>query len=163
MSASEREIPRDWFRAIAVFDSAYCRCIDEDRLEKWPEFFVENCRYRITSADNFRQKLPIGLIAATSRKMLIDRVTALRRANIYEEQRYRHIVSQPTILEEHTDGASSETGFLVARVTPRTSPEVFATGSYRDRFTVVGGVLKLAERIVVCDSSRIDTLLALPL
>jgi hypothetical protein len=47
-----------------------------------------------------------------------------------------YIVSQPTILEEHPDGASSETGFLVARVTPRTSPELFATGSYRDRFTI---------------------------
>ena len=29
--------------------AAYVDCIDEDRLEDWPDFFVEQCRYVITS------------------------------------------------------------------------------------------------------------------
>ena len=29
--------------------AAYVDCIDEDRLEEWPDFFVEQCRYLITS------------------------------------------------------------------------------------------------------------------
>ena len=29
--------------------AAYVDCIDEDRLEEWPDFFIEQCRYLITS------------------------------------------------------------------------------------------------------------------
>jgi 3-phenylpropionate/cinnamic acid dioxygenase small subunit len=40
---------------------------------------------------------------------------------------------------------------------------VFASGIYIDRVVRSGETLLLAERLVVCDSCRIDTLLALPL
>ena len=57
------------------------------------DFFTEDCAYRITSAENYEAGLPLGLIYATSHNMLKDRVTALREANIYEPQRYRHLIS----------------------------------------------------------------------
>lgn len=71
----------------------YVQCLDSDELERWPDFFTEDCFYRITSAENYEASLPLGLIYATSRNMLKDRVSALREANIYEPQRYRHLVS----------------------------------------------------------------------
>jgi anthranilate 1,2-dioxygenase small subunit len=40
---------------------------------------------------------------------------------------------------------------------------VFATGIYLDTYRAVDTELKLAKRVVVCDSSRVDTLMALPL
>src|SRR5438045_6198957 len=71
----------------------YAACLDSDTLEAWPEFFTENCHYRVTSAENYEAGLPLGLIYATSQNMLRDRVSALREANIYEPQRYRHLIS----------------------------------------------------------------------
>ena len=56
-----------------------------------------------------------------------------------------------------------ETPFLVARIMRGGETEIFATGRYLDLYVLNGESAKLAERIVVCDSSRIDTLLALPL
>jgi anthranilate 1,2-dioxygenase small subunit/terephthalate 1,2-dioxygenase oxygenase component beta subunit len=43
--------------------------------------------------------------------------------------------------------------------------EVFASGAYHDRFVddAAAGGLRLAERVVVCDSHSTDTLMALPL
>ena len=41
--------------------------------------------------------------------------------------------------------------------------DIFATGRYLDLVVEVGDALRLRERIVVCDNSRFDTLLALPL
>src|SRR5689334_12803991 len=73
--------------------TAYAACLDSDALERWPEFFTEDCYYRITSAENYEAGMPLGLIYATSKNMLHDRVSALREANIYEPQRYRHIIS----------------------------------------------------------------------
>jgi 3-phenylpropionate/cinnamic acid dioxygenase small subunit len=60
----------------------YVHCLDADELERWPDFFTEDCFYRITSAENYDAGLPLGLIYATSRNMLKDRVSALREANI---------------------------------------------------------------------------------
>src|ERR1700756_5526259 len=71
----------------------YAACLDSDALERWPGFFTADCTYRITSAENHEAGLPLGLIYASSQKMLADRVSALREANIYEPQRYRHLIS----------------------------------------------------------------------
>ena len=56
----------------------YVHCLDADELERWPDFFTEDCFYRVTSAENFEAGMPLGLIHATSRNMLKDRVSALR-------------------------------------------------------------------------------------
>ena len=41
--------------------------------------------------------------------------------------------------------------------------DLFATGRYLDALVDEAGALRFRERIVVCDSSRFDTLLAIPL
>jgi anthranilate 1,2-dioxygenase small subunit len=143
--------------------NAYARCIDSGKLERWPDFFEENCIYKITTADNFAQGLEAGVIFANSRGMLLDRVASLREANIYERHVYRHFLGQPWIVSEDANEAKSETSFFVARIMRDGTTDVYATGRYIDVYKLNGGAPKLKERIVVCDSSRFDTLLALPL
>jgi 3-phenylpropionate/cinnamic acid dioxygenase small subunit len=140
----------------------YCHALDEDRLEEWPKFFVENGRYRIATAENEARGLPLPLLYAESRAMLRDRVASLRHANIYEPQRYRHIVSN-TLIETISDKtARSISSFLVIRVMESGDTLLFASGRYLD--TVALGEEPLyEERVVVCDSRRFDTLLAIPL
>lgn len=150
--------------AVAAVNADYARAIDDDRLEEWPEFFHERCLYKITTADNHRRGLELGLVYADSKGMLKDRVAALREANVYERQRYRHIVGLPAILGEQDGEARVESPFLVTRIMRDGTMEIFATGRYLDRVGAdVAGALKYRERIVVCDSARFDTLLALPL
>src|SRR3954452_23729603 len=88
----------------------YAGCLDSDALEGWPEFFTEDCRYRVTSAENYEAGLPLGLIYATSQNMLRDRVSALRDANIYEPQRYRHLISGIRIALTGNTGVSPASG-----------------------------------------------------
>ena len=148
---------------ISYVQNAYTRCIDSGNLEAWPDFFEENCTYKITTADNFAQGLEAGVIFADSRAMLLDRVASLREANIYERHAYRHFLGQPWIVSQDAGEVRSETSFFVARIMRDGTTDIYATGRYIDAFRVHGGVPKLRERIVVCDSSRFDTLLALPL
>jgi anthranilate 1,2-dioxygenase small subunit len=148
---------------ITKSQADYARCIDDDRLEAWPDMFHGPCLYRITTASNYRDGLEAGIVFANSRGMLVDRVSALRDANIYERQTYRHILGQPSILSEEGAIVRSETSFLVARIMQDGETSIFATGRYFDVYEIADGVAKLNERTVVCDSSRIDTLLALPL
>jgi anthranilate 1,2-dioxygenase small subunit len=152
---------------VAQLCADYARAIDDDRLEDWPGFFADPCLYTITSADNHRRGLPAGLMYADSTGMLRDRVAALREANIYERQTYRHLIGLPAILGKAGDaaggGVRAETPFLVVRIMRDGRMDLFATGRYLDAVVEEAGALRFRERIVVCDSSRIDTLLAIPL
>jgi 3-phenylpropionate/cinnamic acid dioxygenase small subunit len=145
---------------LAELNAAYAATIDQDRLEAWPDFFTDDCLYKITSAENHRRGYAAGVVYADSRAMLRDRVTALRTANIYERQSYRHIIGLPLI---GATGFAAETPFLVARIMRDGRTDLFATGVYLDRLHDDAGTLRFAERIVVCDSSHFDTLLAIPL
>ena len=141
----------------------YVRCIDDGRLEEWSGFFTDPCLYKITSTENYERGLPIGVFFANSRGMLQDRVTALREASIYEPQRYRHLVSSTRILEQTDSTVRAESNFMVARIMQTGVTTVFATGRYLDLIATDGPRPLFVEKIVVCDSRRIDTLLAIPL
>ena len=73
-AASGRRIARIWgcdgddeadtlFR-LAALNTEYASCIDADRLEEWPGLFLEQCLYRITTADNHRRGYAAGLVYA---------------------------------------------------------------------------------------------------
>jgi 3-phenylpropionate/cinnamic acid dioxygenase small subunit len=161
----------------------YAACLDSDALESWPEFFTEDCRYRVTSAENYEAGLPLGLIYATSQNMLRDRVSALRDANIYEPQRYRHLISNIRIgPPPHPPPLAGEGGvrvggwdgrgpdvlevtanFLVVRTMQDGAMCLFAAGRYVDRVARAEAGWKFAKKDVVLDSRQIDTLLAIPL
>lgn len=154
----------DLFLRVSLLNAAYSRCLDNDELEAWPEFFVDRCTYTITSDDNYRRGLPAGIIYCDSKAMLKDRVSALREANIYEAQRYRHLLGMPTAVERTPNGIKAETPLAVYRIMRDGSTDLFVTGRYVDTLRELeGGELKLTERAVVCDSSTFDTLVAIPL
>ena len=141
----------------------YVHCIDDNRLEEWPDFFIDDCRYEITSAENAERNLPIGIMVARSRGMLKDRVSALREANIYEPQRYRHIVSSVWITGESGGAITAQANVQVIRIMMDGVMDLFCTGKYVDRIVGPAGQRKYAEKRVILDNKRIDTLLAIPL
>jgi anthranilate 1,2-dioxygenase small subunit/terephthalate 1,2-dioxygenase oxygenase component beta subunit len=149
--------------AVCAFNARYADVIDSDSLERWPDFFTEQCEYRITHAENEAEGLPAGIVWANTRAMLQDRVAALREANIYERQRYRHVLGMPLLTQSDGGTATARTPFMVARIMATGETQLFATGVYVDRFVHEGGELKLQSRVAVCDSTVTDTLLALPL
>ena len=143
--------------------AAYAECIDDDRLEEWPDFFVENCRYLITSRQSHEAGYRHGVVYAASRGMLVDRILALRRANIFEPHRYRHIVG-PVRIRAVADGvAEVRSNFIAVRIMHDGEMSLFAAGRYLDRIAVSAEPYRLIERLVILDSDKIDTLLVLPL
>ena len=149
---------------VADLNARYTDAIDADRLEAWPDFFLDDGRYRISTAENVAQGLPLSIMYAASRAMLRDRVTALREANVYEGQRYRHVLGTPLIAAVEADGLRARTSFMVARVMRTGDTMLFATGCYEDRVVLdASGGAHFAEKTVILDSRQIDTLLAIPL
>ncbi len=148
---------------VQDLQARYAQCIDDALLDRWPDFFTENGRYLLTTADNFARGLPLGMMYATSQRMLRDRIAALREVNVFEAQRYRHVISMP-VVERDGEVVRAQTNFFVARIMHTGETMLFATGGYRDRIAFAAdGSLRFAEKIVVLDSRQIDTLVAIPL
>ena len=99
---------------VQDLNARYVQAIDDNQLEAWPDFFVDDGRYRITTAENVERGLPISMMYAVSRAMLRDRVRSLRDANVYEAQHYRHILGTP-LIEMVGDGARARADELHGR------------------------------------------------
>ena len=141
----------------------YAERIDEDRLEEWPELFADSCRYLVISRSNFAAGMRQGVMYAATRGMLLDRVFSIRRANLFEPHRYRHVIGPIRIKEVTGPTAIVHSHFVVARIMHDGVTTLFATGRYLDRIDVSTVPYRFSERVVVLDSDKIDTLLAIPL
>jgi 3-phenylpropionate/cinnamic acid dioxygenase small subunit len=149
---------------IQELQARYIQALDDDRLEDWPNFFTDTCRYVVTTADNLAQGMPLGMIYATSRAMLRDRVRSLRDANVYEAQRYRHMIAPPVIDPGEGGIVHATTSFMVVRIMHTGETMMFVTGRYDDRIMLEGpDAPRFVEKTVVLDSRVIDTLLAIPI
>jgi len=149
--------------AIGDFLAAYAHAIDDDELERWPEFFTEDGLYQITTRENMEAGRPLGIMLCEGRGMLTDRIRALRTANIYEPHTYCHILG-PTVFGDEAGGSvAARTNFQVVRTMQNGRMETFAAGKYLDRIVLSGDAPLLAERRVVLESRRVDILLVFPL
>ena len=146
---------------------AYVQCIDDDRLEEWPDFFTEECLYQIVPRENVEQALPIALMYCDSRGMLRDRVVAHRQANLFAPHVYRHLVSAIRVTGQDQGVVTARSNYAVFRTA--TDPiqygttEVYSVGAYQDKIVFVDGVAKFREKVVIVDTSRIQSLLVTPL
>lgn len=141
----------------------YAERIDEDRLEEWPELFADPCRYLVISRSNHEAELRQGVMYAASQGMLLDRVFSIRRANLFEPHRYRHVIGPIRLKAMEGTIAVVHSFFIIARIMQDGLTSLFATGRYLDRIDTSAARYRFQERIVVLDSDKIDTLLAIPL
>src|ERR1700722_2941708 len=100
---------------IETLNTRYIRAIDDDALEDWPVLFTDPCFYRIVSRENFSRNLPLSVMECASRGMLVDRVTGYRRVNVYEPQRYTHLLSGLVIEPVDATHVRSKQNYTVIR------------------------------------------------
>jgi anthranilate 1,2-dioxygenase small subunit len=141
----------------------YTYTIDQGPLSDWPTHFTEPCLYRITTRENDLVGMPLSIMLCDNQAMLYDRVEAIEQANVFEPHYYRHILSDSRYLSNDSEGMKAETSFSVIRTMLDGRVTQFAAGIYRDHIVEVDDRYLLRSRVVVLDSSSIDTLLAIPL
>jgi anthranilate 1,2-dioxygenase small subunit len=97
-----------------------------------------------------------------NKRMLLDRVVSLRNANIFSPVLYRHFNSGLIWRREALD-LVVRSNYLVINTSQAGQSDVYQTGRYEDRLvsTTVGWRFK--TRRVVYDTSRVQTLLAIPI
>ncbi len=148
---------------IQALNAEYAHIIDEDRLEHWPELFTERGRYRVITRENRELGLSVSLMYCDGRGMLADRIVAMRTANIFEPHVYCHTFSALKIVSAADNQIRTQSNFQIIRTMAEGDMSIFACGKYLDLIVEDAGTMRFAERIVVLDSRRIDTLLVIPI
>ena len=148
--------------ALRDFHDDYCACLDDADLERWPDFFVDDCRYRVLSKENHDAGLPLSLIYCDGRGMLLDRVMALRESTVYEPRSLRHFVSACRITGEAPNGFTAQSNFLIIESLSDREPTVNLVGRYLDSFVESDQGIRLRDRWCVVDNYRIRTSLVIP-
>lgn len=163
VATEELKVPAAVSAAVARLMMQYVHAIDNDRLERWPQCFTENCVYQIIPRTAFEQGHPIGVWYCDNRGMLEDRVSSIREVNVYEPHVYRHVIG-PTEILEFTNGAyNAQTSYIVVRTMHDGEMTVFSAGRYVDEIVFTQNQALLRRRIVVTDSARFDTLVVIPI
>jgi salicylate 5-hydroxylase small subunit len=143
--------------------AAYCACLDAGRFEDWPDFFTEDCRYRVVARENHDRNLPLGTMDLQSRGALMDRVYAVQSTLFHAPYYQRHIVGPARIIGRDGDTIVAEANYLVIRTKRDQPSEVFNAGRYLDRIVPMPEGLRFADKICIFDSELIPNSIIYPL
>jgi anthranilate 1,2-dioxygenase small subunit len=148
--------------AVELLDE-YVQCLDDDRLEEWPEFFIATGMYRIVSRENVDRNLPIATMSCTSQGMMKDRVVAIRKASVYSPRYLRHLVSNVRVAGADGTARRIEANYVVFQTLQDQETKVFNVGRYRATIVLIDGRAKFSELTVIYDSLQIPGLLVIPI
>jgi anthranilate 1,2-dioxygenase small subunit len=140
----------------------YVNVIDTDRLEQWPDLFTEDCSYEIVPKENADRGLPIGIMHCFGQSMLRDRIIALRKANIFEPNTYRHMTSGLEFMQLDENRVEMESNYVVIQTLSDGESRVYQAGRYFDRVVRTAQGWRYQHKRAVYDTSRVQTLLATP-
>ncbi|WP_448510754.1 aromatic-ring-hydroxylating dioxygenase subunit beta [Immundisolibacter sp.] len=155
--------PVDLHYQVSKLLTDYVECIDDDRLEDWPDLFVEDCLYQVIARENADRGLPTSAMYCDSRGMLRDRVVALRHANIYAKHYSRHLLSNVNVKGVQDGEVVVQSNYVVLQTLVEGDTKVFNAGKYLDRIVATPDGLRFKRKVVVFDTYRIPNLLVTPL
>lgn len=147
---------------IDAFHGEYCAALDANDVERWPEFFTEDARYRVTSRENALLDMPVGLVYCEGRDMIRDRALAVAHSQMFAPRHMLHVLGTTRVVEESGGAIVSQTPFILMQTLIEGPSTVHLAGTYFDRFVRHGEQLLLADRQVVHDTEVLATALAYP-
>ena len=163
MSGTGLGVDRAALFAFEQLNKAYARCLDDDRLEEWPDFFLDDGRYLIQSRENRDAGLHGYILYFENKAMMRDRIRSLRIANYYNLHIDRHLIANVDIVGVNDGVYDARANYAVIQTDAEGRSELFSAGEYVDRIVFRDGKPKFSERLVLLDTSNIVGLLAVPL
>jgi salicylate 5-hydroxylase small subunit len=140
----------------------YAACLDDARFEEWPDFFTDDCVYRVVPRENYDRNLPLATLSFESKGMLRDRVYAITETLFHEPYYQRHIVSG-ILVTASDDGYRVRANYVVVRTKTGSLPELYSAGRYMDHVVDEAGTLRFREKVCVFDSELIPNSMIYPL
>ncbi len=131
-ASANTPLSADDYISLLQFYQRYAETLDLGAWDEWPEFFTEECEYKVQPRENFDRKLPLATISFESRGMLKDRVYCIRETLYYEPYFQRHVVGAPVVTSVQDGVVSAHASYAVFRTKPDDVTHVYNVGRYMD-------------------------------
>lgn len=155
--------PRDLRLELEEVYAEYSGCIDDRDLDRWPEFFTDQCVYKIIPRENYRRGLPLATWLSESKGMLKDRVVTIGQTSMYGPRYLRHLVSGIRIKGWDRETLDVRANYLVLETLMDDVTRIFNAGQYIDKLVEEDGRLKFAQKLCVFDSIVVPNSLIYPI
>jgi salicylate 5-hydroxylase small subunit len=153
----------DGYLALLNLYGAYSACLDQGDYDKWPDFFTDECEYRIQPRENYDRKLPLSIMWLESKGMLKDRVYSVRETLYHDPYYQRHIVSAPLVHSIEGDEISLEANYIVLRTKRDEFSDILNVGRYIDRVVKTPEGYKFKSKLCIFDSELIKNSIIYPI
>jgi salicylate 5-hydroxylase small subunit len=153
---------QDYFELSQLY-ARYAQAVSSSEWELWPEFFTEDCVYRLQPRENHDRGFPLATLSFESKGMLKDRVYGIRETLFHDPYYQRHVVGAPVVLKAGPGRIESEANYAVFRTKLSELSTVFSVGRYIDVVVRTEEGLKFASRQVIYDSEMIPNSVIYPI
>ncbi|MFT5539462.1 MAG: 3-phenylpropionate/cinnamic acid dioxygenase small subunit [Alphaproteobacteria bacterium] len=141
----------------------YGATLDYGKIEHWPDFFTDDCIYKLISRENYDLGLPLGTMFAEKRGGLEDRVTAVVKTSIYHERTITHLITGVRLLGESRGVITATANYAVLETLPNQYTRVLNSGRYDDKIVRKGGRLLFKEKLCIFDSALVPASIIYPI
>ena len=151
------------YHALVQLYADYAYAVDSGDWSLWPDFFVDDCSYRLVPRENHERGFPLATLAFESKGMLRDRVYGIKETLFHDPYYQRHVVGAPLVRAASEERIESEANYAVFRTKLNELSTVFNVGRYIDVVVRTAEGLKFESRTVVYDSEMIPNSIIYPL
>src|SRR3546814_3616640 len=113
------------YQSLVRLYADYAAVLDAGQWQQWPEFFADDCIYRIVPRENHERGFPLATLAFESKAMLQDRVYAISETIFHDPYYQRHVIGAPRIQSADGGQIESEASYAVFRTKPSQPTTVF--------------------------------------
>jgi salicylate 5-hydroxylase small subunit len=152
----------DWY-ALTQLYADYASAVDSGHWDLWPEFFTDDCVYRLQPRENHERGFPLATLSFTSKGMLKDRAYGIRETLFHDPYYQRHVVGTPVVRSVQDGLIRSEAHYAVFRTKLSELSTVFNVGRYIDVVVRTPAGLKFASRECIYDSEMIPNSIIYPI
>lgn len=150
-------------KALIAFYDRYFETLDDGKLEEWPGFFTEDCRFQIIPRENHEAGYQLCTIQADSKGMLLDRVQGILKTQMFAPRYYRRFHSGLRAIAREDGGIKVRQNVLVIQTLVDRPSEVVICGVAHDLLEEAGkNDWRFRERILVIDSEMIPNSIIYP-
>jgi salicylate 5-hydroxylase small subunit len=153
----------DDYLALSQLYSDYAIAVDSGQWDLWPEFFTDDCVYRLQPRENFERGFPLATLSFTSKGMLKDRVYGIKETLFHDPYYQRHVVGTPVLRKVEADRFECEANYAVFRTKLSDTSTVFNVGRTIDVVVRTPAGLKFASRQCIYDSEMIPNSIIYPI
>ncbi|CAH0439316.1 MULTISPECIES: aromatic-ring-hydroxylating dioxygenase subunit beta [Ralstonia solanacearum species complex] len=151
------------YQQLLDFYTRYAAAVDNGDWHAWPEFFLDECIYKIQPRENYERGYPLATLSFESKGMLKDRVYGMTETIFHDPYYQRHVISLPQVTRVEGDRIEAQANYAVFRTKPDELSTVFNVGRYIDTIVRTDDGLKLASRLCVFDSEMIPNSIIYPI